>query len=134
MDYDEQLDRAISESPDVTGAESRFDVPEPQIRPDGSFTVLENFQEITDRFGREEDHVMKFLQSELGTAAQLQENGRLRLTGEFRESRVAEALEEYTDAFVLCPECGLPDTKLVTESGAKMLRCEACGALSSTGE
>jgi translation initiation factor 2 subunit 2 len=29
---------------------------------------------------------------------------------------------------VLCSECGLPDTRLVTENRTQMLRCDACGA------
>lgn len=134
MDYDDQLDRAIEETPDVQGAGSRFEVPEPRLRKDGNFTVVENFLDVVERLGREEDHVLKYLQSELGTAAQIDENGRARLTGEFRESRVADALSEYAEVFVLCPECGLPDTTLVTESGAEMLKCDACGALSPMGE
>jgi translation initiation factor 2 subunit 2 len=134
MDYDDQLDRAIEETPDVEDGGSRFEVPDPRLRKDGNFTVVENFPDIVERLGRPESHVLKHLQSELGTAAQLDKNDRARLTGEFRESRVADALSAYVDQFVLCPECGLPDTKLATESGAKMLRCEACGALSSTGE
>lgn len=134
MDYDDQLDRAIDQTPDVQSSESRFEVPEPTLRKDGTFTVVENFQDVVDRLDRDEEHVLKHLQSELGTAAQLDENGRARLTGEFRESRIGDALSAYADTFVLCPECGLPDTRLVTESGTRMIRCEACGALSSTGE
>lgn len=134
MDYDDQLDRAIEATPDVESRGDRFEVPDPELRKDGNFTVVENFPDVVDRLGREQNHVLKFLQSELGTAAQLDENDRARLTGEFRQSRVADALSAYVDAFVTCPECGLPDTKLVTESGAKVLKCEACGALSSTGE
>lgn len=134
MDYDDQLDRAMQETPDVAGGGERFEVPDPQLRKDGNFTVVENFPDIVDRFDREQRHVLKFLQSELGTAAQLDENDKARLTGEFRESRVGDALSAYADAYVICPECGLPDTKLVEENGAMVLRCEACGALSSTGE
>lgn len=134
MDYDDQLDRAIDETPDSNGGDGRFEVPEPALRADGNFTVVENFPELVDVLGREESHVLKFLQSELGTAAQLDENDRARLTGEFRQTRVAAALDAYVDAFVICPECGLPDTKLVTKNGEEMLKCEACGALSSTGE
>lgn len=134
MDYDDQLDRAIDQTPDVQSGESRFEVPEPTLRKDGNFTIVENFQDVVDRLDRDEEHVLKHLQSELGTAAQLDENGRARLTGEFRESRIGDALSAYADAFVLCPECGLPDTQFVTEGGTRMLRCEACGALSSTGE
>jgi translation initiation factor 2 subunit 2 len=134
MDYDEQLDRALSETPDIEGNESRFEVPDPTVRQEGNVTVYENFQETLDRLDRDENHVLKFLQSELGTSAQIDESGRARFTGDFRRDRVAEALAEYVEDFVTCSECGLPDTKLVREKGTRVLKCEACGALSTVPE
>ncbi|SEN78239.1 translation initiation factor 2 subunit beta (aeIF-2b) [Halorientalis persicus] len=132
MDYEDQLDRAMEQTPDIEGNSDRFDVPEPEVRQEGNMTVYENFQDTTSRLGREDDHVMKFLQDELGTSGHIDESGRARLTGEFRQSRIQDALDEYVDEFVLCSECGLPDTKLERERGALVLRCEACGAISST--
>ncbi|MFB6131781.1 MAG: translation initiation factor IF-2 subunit beta [Halanaeroarchaeum sp.] len=130
MDYDEQLERALEEKPDIADEETRFDVPDPDLRPEGHVTVYENFQATVDRLGREADHVLKYLQDELGTSAQIDERGRARLTGEFNERRVRDVLDEYVDTYVTCPECGLPDTKLTTEHGAELLKCEACGARS----
>ena len=131
MDYDEQLERALEEKPDIAEKESRFEVPDPTMRTEGNVTVFENFQEILDRVDRPEDHVLKFLQDELGTSAQIDERGRARLTGEFNESRVAATIDEYVEQYVICPECGLPDTHLTTEQGAELLECDACGARSS---
>ncbi len=131
MDYEDQLDRALTETPDIEDTGSRFDVPEANVRTEGNATVYENFQETVDRLGRDENHVMKFLQSELGTSAQIDERGRVRLTGDFKQGRVADALESYVEDFVLCHECGLPDTKLMTEKRTTVLKCDACGALSS---
>ena len=34
----------------------------------------------------------------------------------------------YTETYVICSECGLPDTKMVKEDRTLMLECEACGA------
>ncbi|MFB6094254.1 MAG: translation initiation factor IF-2 subunit beta [Halanaeroarchaeum sp.] len=130
MDYDEQLDRALEAKPDIEDQEARFDVPDPDVRPEGSVTVYENFQSTVDALGREDEHVLKFLQDELGTSAHLDERGRARLKGEFNERRVNEVLEEYLETYVICPECGLPDTKLTTERGAELLTCDACGARS----
>ncbi|MFB6143662.1 MAG: translation initiation factor IF-2 subunit beta [Halorientalis sp.] len=132
MDYDEQLDRAMEETPDIEGSSDRFDVPEPDVRQEGNVTVYENFQSTTKRLDRDPDHVVKFLQSELGTSGHIDESGRARLTGEFDADRIESALDAYVEEFVLCSECGLPDTKFERERGALMLRCEACGALSST--
>ncbi|WP_136686587.1 translation initiation factor IF-2 subunit beta [Halorhabdus amylolytica] len=132
MEYDDMLDRAIEGTPDIESGSDRFDVPDPDVRQEGNVTVYENFQATTRRLDREDDHVMKFLQDELGTSGHIDESGRARLTGEFRKRRLADAIEAYTEEFVICSECGLPDTQLVREQGAVLLRCEACGARSST--
>jgi len=132
MDYEDQLDRALTETPDIEGSSDRLDVPSPDVRQEGNVTVYENFQSTTKRLGREDTHVMKFLQSELGTSGHIDESGRARLTGEFSADRIADALSAYVDEFVRCSECGLPDTRLEREQGALILRCEACGATSST--
>lgn len=130
--YEDQLDRAMAEAPEIEGSSDRFDVPTAEIRQEGNVTVYENFQDTLDCLGREEDHVLKFLQDELGTSAHIDESGRARLTGEFSQGRIEDAIQEYCDQYVLCSECGLPDTKLEREQGALLLRCEACGARSST--
>jgi len=130
MDYDEQLERALEDKPDIAGEEARFDVPEPEVRPEGHVTVYENFQSTIDRLGREEDHVLKFFQDDLGTSAQIDERGRARLKGAFNQRRIQQVLDEYVETYVLCPECGLPDTNLSTEHGTERLTCEACGARS----
>ncbi|NEU56385.1 translation initiation factor IF-2 subunit beta [Halorussus sp. MSC15.2] len=130
--YDEHLDRAIDETPEIDDNEARFDVPDADVRQEGNVTVYENFQNTLDALGRDEDHVLKFLQDELGTSAHIDESGRARLTGEFSSGRIEDAIEEYTETYVLCSECGLPDTRLEREQGALLLRCEACGARSAT--
>ena len=131
MDYEEQLERALEEKPDIAEKESRFEVPDPELRTEGNVTVFENFQALLDAVSRDTDHVLKFLQDEFGTSAQIDDRGRARLTGQFNESRVRAAIDEYVEAYVICPECGLPDTHLTREHGAELLECDACGARSS---
>jgi len=132
MDYEDQLDRAMDRTPDIEGHGERFAVPDPEVRQEGNVTVYENFQATVRRLDRDEDHLVQFLQNELGTSGHIDESGRARLTGSFDEDRIGAAIDEYTETFVLCPECGLPDTRLEREQGALMLRCEACGARSPT--
>ena len=132
MNYEDMLDRAIEETPDIESESDRLTVPDPDVRQEGNVTVYENFQATTRRLDRDPDHVMKFLQNELGTSGHIDESGRARLTGEFRDRRIQGAIDAYTAEFVICSECGLPDTHLVREQGAILLRCEACGARSPT--
>lgn len=131
MDYDDQLDRAMAETPDITEGGDRFEVPDPDVRVEGNATVYENFRATVDRLDRETDHVLKFIQTDLGTSAGIDEKGRARLTGDFRPRRVEDALSSYVESFVTCGECELPDTRLVVEQGTQVLSCDACGALST---
>ena len=130
MEYDEQLDRALEQSPDIAESGSRFEVPDPEVRPEGNVTVWENFEAVYDRLARDPEHLVRFMQSELGTSAQIDDKGRARFTGDFKQRRVADALASYVDGFVTCSECGSPDTRLADEHGTTMLKCDACGALS----
>jgi len=132
-DYDELLDRAMADTPDIQGSEDRFTIPEPDVRQEGNATVYENFAETIDRLDREDGRVLRFLQNELGTSAHIDERGRARLTGEFDARRIEDAIETFADRYVRCPECGLPDTRLEAEQGAELIKCTACGALSPTG-
>lgn len=134
MGYDDYLDRAMEEAPDIESDAGRFELPDPEVRQEGNVTVYENFQATLDRLSRGEEHVMKFVQDELGTSAGIDERGRLRLTGAFKQGRVRDAVEAYANHYVICPECGLPDTRLEREHGELIRRCEACGALSPTGD
>ena len=132
MDYDEMLERGMAEAPDIEGESDRFDVSEPDVRQEGNVTVFENFQGIRDELDRDEAHLMKFLQDELGTSGHIDESGRARLTGDFSTRRIGEAIDAYTEQYVLCSECGLPDTSIEREQGAEILVCAACGARSPT--
>ena len=134
MDYEDMLDRGLEETPEITAESDRLSVPDADMRQEGNVTVFENFQGTCDALGRDPDHVMQFLQNEVGTSGHIDESGRARLTGDFDGDRMNEAIEAYVDAFVRCPECGLPDTRLEREQGALLLVCEACGARSPTGE
>lgn len=132
-DYDDQLERALDRTPDIEAGGERGSLPAPEVRQEGHATVYENFRATVDGLERDPDAVLAFLQTELGTSAGIDGRGRARLTGSFDAERLAEALEAYAEAYVRCPECGLPDTRLVEEQGATMLKCDACGALSATG-
>lgn len=127
MDYESSLNRAMDEVPDIGGDESRLDIPDPETQKDGAFTRFTNLNDIADVLSRDEEHVHRFVQREMGTSGKL-ENGRGRYNGTFSEQDFSAAIDAYVDEYVLCSECGLPDTRLVREDRTPMLRCDACGA------
>jgi translation initiation factor 2 subunit 2 len=127
MDYESNLDRAIEDLPDLGGSDERLDIPEAEAQKDGAFTRLTNLSAIGDALDRDPEHLHSSIQQELGTAGQY-EDGRARYNGSFSSAELDAAVESYIAEYVTCSECGLPDTKLVTENRTQMLRCEACGA------
>lgn len=127
MEYDQLLDRAIDECPDLSEQHDRLSVPSPEGETDGAFTRLNNLGEIAEALGREPEHLHRAIQRDLGTNGQF-DGERARYNGSFTTADFDDAIASYAAEFVTCSECGLPDTRLVTESGTQMLRCDACGA------
>ena len=127
MDYDASLDRAMDAVPDIATSEKRLRLPDAEVQRDGAFTRLTNLGAIADALARETEHLHRFIQRDLGTSGKL-ESGRARYSGTFSPDDFDDTIERYTDEFVVCSECGLPDTRLVRENRTPMLRCDACGA------
>ncbi|PSH01791.1 MAG: translation initiation factor IF-2 subunit beta [Nanohaloarchaea archaeon QH_8_44_6] len=125
-DYDELLDKGMEEAEDLGDGE-RFEVPVADTRKEGSKTIIPNFSDIASKFGREEKHLSKYIQNELGTAGHI-EGDELILNGEFRRGSIQAKIQQYAEEYVFCPECSRPDTKIVKEKGVEMLKCQACGA------
>lgn len=124
--YDALLNRAIAKSPNFSSSGERFVVPRPKTFIEGRTTVWDNFEEIRDKVNRE-DHFLKYLLKEMGTAGKVEGN-RLILQGRFTSDSIAALVEEYVGEYVRCAECGRPDTKLVKYERITTLKCDACGA------
>ena len=127
MDYEASLGRAMDELPERSTGGDRLTVPDAQAQPDGAFTRLTNLDSIADTLSRDPEHVHSFIQRALGTAGKLEE-GVGRYNGRFSGADFDAVLQDYLEEYVLCSECGLPDTRLVREDRTPMLRCDACGA------
>ncbi len=126
QDYDELLEKGLDEAEESSQGE-RFEMPEADTRKDGSKTIITNFKEIAETFGRDKKDFSNFIQDELGTSGHL-ERGELVLNGEFRRGNVQGRIENYADEWVFCGECESPDTKIVKEKGIEMIKCQACGS------
>ncbi|THE65568.1 translation initiation factor IF-2 subunit beta [Salinadaptatus halalkaliphilus] len=127
MDYESSLDRAMEDVPDIGGDEERLQIPDAEAQKDGAFTRFTNLGDIADTLSREAEHLHRFIQREMGTSGKF-EDGRGRYNGTFTDQDFDAAVDAYVDEYVLCSECGLPDTRLVREDRTPMLRCDACGA------
>jgi|AntDeeMinimDraft_4_1070355.scaffolds.fasta_scaffold00011_93 translation initiation factor 2 subunit 2 len=128
-DYDDLLEKGMEEAEENKSQGDRFEVPDVDTRKQGSKTVITNFSDIVDTFGRDEKEFSKYIQNEVGTAGHI-EGKELVLNGEFRRGTIQGKIQQYADEYVFCPECESPDTKIVKEKGVEMMKCQACGARS----
>lgn len=130
FDYDELLNRAREQMPEVQAKKERLEIPRIQIQTVGMRTIIANFKEIADALDRDPQHLLKFLTREMATAATFHES-RAIFQGKFRSDSFERLLQRYLDAYVVCPVCKRPDTKLVKEKRLAFLVCNACGAKSA---
>jgi translation initiation factor 2 subunit 2 len=129
-EYEELLDRAISQIPEGISEQSRFQIPEADVVAAGNRTTLRNFRGIASALNRSPDHLMKYLLKELGAAGEAVGDQAV-FQGRFSKSLIGDKISSYVKEFVLCRECGKPDTQLMRQGRVYILKCGACGARAS---
>ena len=127
-DYDFLLKRVRDSLPETVKHHERFEIPKAEVFHEGKNTIIRNFISITKIINRDPMHVYKYLMRELGTAGNIQ-GERLVLKGRISPSLVQRRIESYINTYVICSECGSPDTELRKEGRVEILVCKACGAM-----
>jgi translation initiation factor 2 subunit 2 len=127
MDYESMLDRGKKNLPEISMATERFIVPKITGHLEGNKTVVSNFFQITSMIGRTPEHLLKYISRELAAKGELKKQ-LLVFNTKLPSSKINEKIEQYVDNYVICKECGKPDTKLVREGVLTFIRCQACGA------
>jgi translation initiation factor 2 subunit 2 len=129
-DYETLLKRARSQLPEITSKRERLEIPKLHYSVIGMRTMIHNFKDIAEALNRDPQHLLKFLTSELATAATIQES-KVIFQGKFPKETLERLIQRYMETFVVCPVCKRPDTRIVKEKRLSFLVCEACGAKSS---
>jgi translation initiation factor 2 subunit 2 len=124
--YQEMLKIAKEKLPKVQAKSERFEMPKIKGRVEGNKTIVVNMFQISDLIARKPEHILKYLQRELATAGQYVDK-RLVFMRKLSSKMINEKLHKYIDLFVLCKECGKPDTKLADQKGNLVKKCLACG-------
>ncbi len=125
--YEELLEQAYKEVKNVNTSGSRFEIPKIEGHFEGKKTILTNFMQIVSHLRRDVSHFQKFLLRELATQGQI-EGERLVLNNKVPSVKINQKIEEYAKEFVLCKDCGKPDTEFIKEDRLTFIRCLACGA------
>lgn len=128
FDYDTLLERAHENMPeDEKIGEERWSVPELDLMSEGRTTVWKNFQEIVDSVRRDPDHILGHILRSMGSAGS-RDGRRVIFKSQMTRDKLLDKIEEYVNTYVICGECGKPDTHLVKEGRTQVVECMACGA------
>lgn len=121
------LEEGKKNLPDMVSETERFNIPKVRGHIEGNKTIVSNFREIANTLQRKSEHLLKYVLKELATPGEIRKNALIFGT-KLSASKINEKIAQYVETFVLCKECGKPDTKLSKESGIYYLKCQACGA------
>jgi len=127
MTYEKLLDEAYEKVKKIDTSSSRFEIPKVEGHFEGKKTILTNFFQIASHIRRNPEHFQKFMLKELAASGQ-KEGERLVLNIKVPSGKINQKIEQYTKEFVLCKECGKPDTELIKEDRLTFIHCLACGA------
>ncbi|MFZ1970625.1 MAG: translation initiation factor IF-2 subunit beta [Candidatus Nanoarchaeia archaeon] len=125
--YEKLLDEAFKKIKKPEGNGERFEIPKIEGHFEGKKTILTNFFQIASYIRRNPEHFQKFLLKELASSGQI-EGDRLVLNQKVPSAKINQKIESYVKEFVLCKECGKPDTELVKDDRMTFIHCLACGA------
>lgn len=126
MDYFEALEKAYKEIKPIEKV-SRFEVPEVKGFIEGNKTIITNFSQIVDYLKRDNKHMAKYLAKELAVSFII-DSQRLILNRKIKIEKIKEKVNSYVRDYVICRQCGKPDTHLIKQDKIQFLHCWACGA------
>ncbi|MEM4267317.1 MAG: translation initiation factor IF-2 subunit beta [Candidatus Woesearchaeota archaeon] len=125
--YEKLLESAYSVLPEKGIEKERFEIPKVTGRIQGNRTIISNFFQIAALFNRPPEHVLKYVLKELATPGEIKRNFVIFGT-KISATKINEKLAQYAEEYVICKECGKPDTKLIKEGDYLFMKCMACGA------
>ena len=128
FDYNALLQRARTQLASVNTEQARFVVPELENLIQGKKTLLRNAGSVSKILKRDILHLLKYFVKETGVPA-TNDDTKIILNGIVNSFKVNQIYNKYVDEFVLCKQCKKPETRIITEKGVLLLKCDACGAI-----
>lgn len=123
--YENLLKKALRNAP--AKSEARFELPVASVQPEKKQTIIRNFADIAKTLRREPAEIAKYLFKELAVPGGARGN-ELVLQSRVPTSLINQRIAEYAKDFVICRECGKPDTHVQKIDNFLFIKCEACGA------
>lgn len=133
LDYKKLMERGRARLPPPKASSERFEIPKMATQIMGNRTFVKDFLQIAGILRRDPNHLLHYMSKEFGSFGHI-ENGTAIFIGKFGNNMADEKFRRYVKEYVLCHECGKPDTNLTREDRLWFLKCEACGAKKSVAD
>ena len=114
--YERLLEGALKSIPEKLTTKERFEMPKGILFYEGNTTILKNFLEIADIVNRNPQQLLSYLLKEVGTAGEIV-GERLVFQGRIPNMKIQARIESYVERYVICRECGRPDTSSLRKIG-----------------
>lgn len=109
----------------------RYQMSQINLKHETNFTLITNIEVIANELKRDVNSIMKFLGSSFGTQSKFDKKRNCgSLQGPFTIEKIQSELQKYINEFVLCLQCGLPETTFEKKQKKLYSKCSACGKLS----
>ncbi|MFN3528066.1 MAG: translation initiation factor IF-2 subunit beta [Candidatus Altarchaeaceae archaeon] len=127
-EYLKLLDRAYDLLPEKAKRHERFEIPKVLSFIEGTRTIIKNLDEISNALMRDKNEIFTYLLKELASRGEISP-GKVIIERALRPEIIDEKIKDYAHDYVLCWECGKPDTKVIEFEGKKVIKCMACGSI-----
>lgn len=95
----------------------------------GIKTAIPNITDVGTSLHRNPGEINKFFGTELGAQSRYTaDTDRAIVNGAHTDAVLQDLMHKYIEKFVLCPNCGLPETEYKIKSETIYQKCAACGA------
>ncbi len=128
LDYATLLTDARKNLPESVTLRERFEIPNVRGHLQGNRTVISNILQIAETLRRDVNHLVKFVLKELAAPGEVKKSGALIMGTKIPASRINDKIRKYADEYVLCKDCGKPDTVIERDASLMFLKCTACGS------
>ncbi len=123
--YEEMLEEAYAKIKPIE-KQGRFEIKSAEGYHEGGKTIISNFLQIANCLRRNPEHLAKFLFRELAAPGEIA-GDRLILARRISSQSINDKIKKYVKNFVICSNCGKPDTELIEDKGDIFIKCLACG-------
>ena len=128
LNYDFLLERARKQLESINVETERFVIPDLENLLQGKKTLLRNAVQVAKTLKRDVQHMLKYFVKETGVPATCDDT-KIVLNGMVNSYKINQIYHKYIDEFVLCKQCKKPETRIITEKGVLLLKCDACGGI-----